>query len=569
MKQDRIYSKFFNIDCSIVNRKKIEHIKNKAIEINKFKNIISKAIHNDILEYKDASKYDMNTYFGKFRFEELDTMDSNHTFTKENFEKILNFTDKQDAIIEVWTTYRTEFVRLKQLMNFKVHKEIKITHYKKNTKEHVKGSVKSVNFIQKETSLTKALQFLCRYGRVGVTDYIKTNLELGKWNSDEKLKAVYENILYYLIKFGEERLLELAIHKRERLLKSIVLHNFKSLSFKTQNRIVNKNIVSDNINKKSVINGFMITSGYVNYKQLKIPVKISNSYHGDLTEYSNSYVIKFKGNKPYQIILTKTQEENIPENNTNYLGVDANIKNNLFATSDGFDIQIDDDLMTGYATFLLKMDNRGCTKNKTLPKKLSTRRKTKYTFWLTRIHNMIIEKAVELIKKAKTKGYNHLVLEDLDFISSKLPSMNQNYGIKNGRMIKMLQLGSVKNTIHRIAWKYGLSVSFVQPEYTSQCCSVCGNIDPNNRLTQEEFVCTVCGHTSNADTNSSINIKGRIITKVLCESLLSFNGYEFEPKTMKHEQVKEILIDYFDTKNVSKDGTGMVLQKTKKDLKIQ
>ena len=33
----------------------------------------------------------------------------------------------------------------------KVYKEIKITHYKINTKEHVKGAVKSVNFIQKET----------------------------------------------------------------------------------------------------------------------------------------------------------------------------------------------------------------------------------------------------------------------------------------------------------------------------------------------------------------------------------------------------------------------------------
>ena len=181
---------------------------------------------------------------------------------------------------------------------------------------------------------------------------------------------------------------------------------------------------------------------------------------------------------------------------------------------------------------------------------------------------MIIEKAVQLIKTAKSKGYNHLVLEDLNFISSKLPSMNQDYGIKNGRMIKMLQLGSVKDTIHRIAWKYGLNVSFVQPEHTSQTCSVCGNIDPNNRKYQEEFVCTVCGHANNADTNSSINIRNRIELKVLAESLLSFNGYEFEPKILKHERVKEILIDYFDVDfDVSKDGTGIPV-KGKKDLKL-
>ena len=568
IKQSRTYSKFFNIDHSVVNKKKIDLLVNKAVEINKFKNLISKAIHDDILEYRDSTKYEMNGHFGKLRFEELSAIDPNHSFNKNDYKNILNYTDRQEAIIEVWTTYRMDFARIKQNMSFKVYKEIKITHYKINTKEHVKGSVKSVTFIQKQTPLTNCLRFLCRYGHINITEEIKYNLSVGKWNDDEKLQAVYENILYYLIKFGEERLLTLAISKRERLIKSISLHDFKSLSYKTQNRTLTKNIVTNNYEKKSRIDGFITSTGYAGYKQLNIPIKISNSYHGKLDEYSDSYIVKFKGNKPYQIILTKTQDEFIPENNTNYLGVDTNIKNNLFATSDGFDININEKLIQGYSTFLLKMDNRAAMKDKCLSKKLSSRRKTKYKFWLTRIHNMIIEKAVQLIKTAKSKGYNHLVLEDLNFISSKLPSMNQDYGIKNGRMIKMLQLGSVKDTIHRIAWKYGLNVSFVQPEHTSQTCSVCGNIDPNNRKYQEEFVCTVCGHANNADTNSSINIRNRIELKVLAESLLSFNGYEFEPKILKHERVKEILIDYFDVDfDVSKDGTGIPV-KGKKDLKL-
>ena len=42
--------------------------------------------------------------------------------------------------------------------------------------------------------------------------------------------------------------------------------------------------------------------------------------------------------------------------------------------------------------------------------------------------------------------------------------------------------------------------------YTSQTCSRCGNIDKENRQTQEKFECTKCGLKLNADHNASINI---------------------------------------------------------------
>ena len=140
--QIRTYSKFLNIDCSVVNQKKIDLLINKALEINKFKNIISKAIHQDILEYKDRSKFDTITDFNKLTFEELSAINPNHTFNKIDYETILNHTDRHCAIEEVWITYRMDFARIKQDMNFKVYKEIKITHYKRNTKEHVKGRYK-------------------------------------------------------------------------------------------------------------------------------------------------------------------------------------------------------------------------------------------------------------------------------------------------------------------------------------------------------------------------------------------------------------------------------------------
>lgn len=46
----------------------------------------------------------------------------------------------------------------------------------------------------------------------------------------------------------------------------------------------------------------------------------------------------------------------------------------------------------------------------------------------------------------------------------------------------------------------------INPAYTSQTCSACGNIDKDSRESQARFSCTSCGHTMNADHNAAINI---------------------------------------------------------------
>ena len=52
-------------------------------------------------------------------------------------------------------------------------------------------------------------------------------------------------------------------------------------------------------------------------------------------------------------------------------------------------------------------------------------------------------------------------------------------------------------------------VVFVDPRYTSQCCSKCGCIDKRNRKSQETFLCVSCGFAANADANAAANISIR------------------------------------------------------------
>jgi putative transposase len=76
--------------------------------------------------------------------------------------------------------------------------------------------------------------------------------------------------------------------------------------------------------------------------------------------------------------------------------------------------------------------------------------------------------------------------------------------------------------IHRSGWgllarrlqdKAPGRVEKVDPAYTSQRCSACGQVDRKSRESQAVFRCTACGYACNADVNAARNIAaGRAVT---------------------------------------------------------
>jgi putative transposase len=52
----------------------------------------------------------------------------------------------------------------------------------------------------------------------------------------------------------------------------------------------------------------------------------------------------------------------------------------------------------------------------------------------------------------------------------------------------------------------GARLVAVNPAYTSQTCSQCGNCAPENRKSQAVFLCVACGLNLNADINAALNI---------------------------------------------------------------
>ena len=132
-------------------------------------------------------------------------------------------------------------------------------------------------------------------------------------------------------------------------------------------------------------------------------------------------------------------------------------------------------------------------------------------------------------------------------------------GLNYNRRIKLLKLSSLKDEFEHIARKYDICTSLVHSAYTSQTCPKCGCIDSENRKSQEEFECIECGYKANSDFNASENILKRVVSTVLRNELLKkskLGNGTFEPKKLKREKVKEVLLsfryDYNNSKNLEK-----------------
>jgi IS605 OrfB family transposase len=537
LKEKGVITKFFYPDN--LNGKKEREIFDKAFQIRLVKNYISEIIFKEINRYKDFSKNDL--------IKDLASKIQNPFLTQKDIEY---------AIIEVWTTYRNKIELINGNIIFKIQNKIIRKYYKRDSGDNRKGDLRIYEIKFKSTKFTKVMSFLSRYGYFGIQRDIEENLS----KYDSKKVIFYNDILYFLRKFGEKRLLKLAFQKR---LKSFQKFNrnqhiFNSLSFTTQSRI-KTDIVNKNINKNSKIDGFISIGGYkkddkvgnngISKKyQIDIPTKIDQNYHLNFKNYSKVYTVQFEDNRFKRVNLTIETEKKVPIasiSEDEILGVDINIKNNLFATSDkNITIDYDRNMLNDYVKFLKKIDKRAKTEDGRT-KKLGKKQNKIYQKWQIRVQNMVIEKVVELVKSAKNRGYSHLVLEDLELLG-KLKSDNKEFSINSGRLIRLLNLSSIKNRIINIANRYGVNISFIHPEYTSQTCNKCGCISQKNRKTQESFRCIECEFSENADFNSAINIKNRILLDVLRDKLLQTNNFsEFRNKNLKKETIKSTLENYY------------------------
>ena len=188
---------FYSTD---INTDKYKSFYQKALQIRDYKNCLSQHINSNLLEYLEKSKFDLIKEFG-------------NTSTKLSASiDLMTGQEMQKAAEDVYICYQNKFAAIQSKLQFKVQKSLDITYYKRNTKKNKVGDIKNIEVTKKSTNLTKVMSYLAKFGFPGYTEYIKKKLESGEFEA-KKINH-YLSVLNALKKFGEERLLKLALIKR-------------------------------------------------------------------------------------------------------------------------------------------------------------------------------------------------------------------------------------------------------------------------------------------------------------------------------------------------------------------
>ena len=508
-----------------VTRQKYDELYDFAVLIRNHKNVVSQYVNNNLLHFLEYNKFQ---------------------FMKEMrgcFMNVIPSSFDAQLYTQVFTCYQNKFDAIQRRLVFEAKSFNGFEFYKRDTKNHKKSDLKRVIFEKKQTKLSSCLTYLARYGKEDTIAYIKDNID----KCDEKKRELYDNILRCCNKFGFERLYNLALSKRERAIKHYYEHpiEFKSLTF--GGRCRKKKIIDYNRNFGSKINSFVSLSGF-GRKSFDIPVTFNKEWYGSMKEYQKNtpdyeYILTFEEKKhQVNIHLYKDGEKYIPEPNGKAIGIDVNCKHNLFSLSDETTYDYNRKLVNDFCKLSLEIDKLKTDKSYTVGK----RKQRKLHVMKSKMIKSEQQLIANMCKALQSQGVGHVVMEDLDnsfgrcYIKDK-----DNEDINYNRKVKFLGLSSLKQEVEHIARKYDIAVSTVQASYTSKMCPICGCIEDENRPTQETFECIECGHKDNADFNAAKNIKNRVLVTVLRESLLKqLDNGAFEPKKLKREKVKEVLLSF-------------------------
>ena len=518
------YTKIFHSNG--LTRLKYDELYDFAVLIQNHKNTVSQYVNDNLLHFLE---------YNKFQF--LKEM-------REHFKDAIPSSFDNQLYKQIFTCYQNKFDAIQRKLVFEAITFKGFEFYKRNTKKHKQGDLKKVIVDKKQTPLSICLTYLARYGNENTINYIGGNISKG----DEKKCEFYNNILRCCNKFGFERLFNLALSKRQRIIQQYSEYpiEFKSLTF--CGRCRKTKIIDYNHRFGSIVNSFVSLSG-IGRKSFDIPVTFNKGWHGNMKDYRKKnpdyeYTLVFDEKRhQVNIHLCKDGERYIPQVKGKTIGIDVNCKHNLFSLSDETTYDYDRKLVNDFCKLSLEIDK---LKENNKEYKVGKRKHQK----LDTLKSKMIKSEQQLIanmcKALQSQGVGHIVMENLDngfgrcYVKDK-----DNEDINYNRKVKFLGLSSLKQEVEHIARKYDIAVSTVQASYTSKMCPMCGCIEDENRPNQETFECIECGHKDNADFNAAKNIRNRVLVTVLRESLLKqLDNGAFEPKKLKRDKVKEVLLSF-------------------------
>ncbi len=556
------------------------------IESWKLSKLKIKSIYNTGCNNRDAShevsEYVCSHFYDFFNIDTWSFVSQENfiTMIREAFPKSMSNTFDGSTYKLIHTGYSNKVKAMVKKLTIREKVERDRKYYKKRTTKIEKdengneikvvkepGDLRVIRYKYIDTKKSKTLTYLAKYGRNDTYEWMKEQLSSNKELNKSQRKN-YEMYISVCDEFGFDVLLAEALEHRKMVLEKYLNPcEFESTTLHIDSRIINTFI--RNKKKGSKVKYFAeLAIPYkdkngILHEHMFIPLKWNEKYHGDLLRFNSSlennhiYMVmvidKYKKCTDIHICEKKEVSHREPTENDKYCSFDLNTNGKKFEGS--LDISIDhtgDDEIVAELAKLKKQLQEGQAREKELAKKqnrkyvpsnaLSNRKrhKAKRLSDIMKSHNS--SDAAVAVKEAKEKGSNHIIMEDLNgkFSKSKAKDVenDQNFNDKTSSM----QLSSIKKSVLGICQKQHMSMTLVQPEYTSQRCPVCGSISEENRKSQENFKCIDCGYTINADKNATDNMIHRVVSKKLCEKLLKRSADGYVPNTrVRHDQLLEII----------------------------
>jgi len=455
----------------------------------------------------------------------IKTLKANYNIVKDNTILAWNIQKEHHAIVDKY-----ENALKRHMKNFKVRIQDKmiVKRYSRGGKRHKKGETKYFGIKFKSTKLTRLVKYLI---------YLDFSRDIESQIIDKTVKDLFD---YYKTKSYFDRILNLAKDMQVRLLSKIHLIEFDKCDAMRLSSQMNKaRIEIDNTN--SLYKHWFIFK-MKNDKEYRLPLEINKEYHNK--DIIAKEFLLYPSTKENKINISTTYEGEKPvfKSFNKATGMDVNIKHNFAKLSDDKEIDYDRDFFKSIVKDLSKLDKIGYQNlsEKELKKLQKLYRRLGWYIELL-IHN--------ILDYCEEHNITDLVVEDLR-LKDKSNIINEEFNMKYSRLVKLLHLSNVKNMLLRQGEKRGIRVHIVHSEWTSLGCPECGNIDKDNRTTQERFKCSECGYEDNADYVGSVNVLDRFNLfywlGVQANKLYSIDEYgRIKPKHIGKYALLKILNDYY------------------------
>jgi len=195
--------------------------------------------------------------------------------------------------------------------------------------------------------------------------------------------------------------------------------------------------------------------------------------------------------------------------NTSSLGIDLGIAH-FATTSEG-------EMIVGLNSFKAQANKLAIAQRRLTRKKKYSQNWKKQQHKIRAIHTKIANNRKDYLHKISTRfSKNHamIVIEDLQVSNMSrsakrtLENPGRNVSAKSGLNKAILDQGWSefrRQLEYKLMWQGGVLLT-VNPQYTSQQCTICHHIAQSNRKSQGKFQCEVCGFESHADINAARNI---------------------------------------------------------------